>query len=273
LNKKTAILKNTAGSDGVDIADCTGTIRFANLTFDSQNVAAFSNMIHISGTTTNTCDVTLENVAFGLEDAGAVAGDGDYGIKAESMSGQLVVMPSCSAAGGKYGVYTSSGAHVEIGGEFNEQLGLGARVDAAFFTIEKLYLTDMWGGGIYAGGNTIESWIQNNRVSLVDDAHADNIECTLIQYSASSVRVNVLSNILKAHTSRAKALIYGIAATGSDHSIIDENNIDINISSDRNTYGIAIFASDEVIIGANNQIKIDNDDTTSNHYGIYVMGF
>jgi hypothetical protein len=271
------VLKNTPGSDLWVLHNLTKTFSFKQFSIESQNVAAFSKMFTIYGTTLaqNTADVIIADLCEILADDD-IANHyiGDTGIYVATGNGKVAVS-NARIIGGKYGLDAVGHKDVSFsGGELTHQTTTGISFD----TVSRAKasgnnLFDQLSKGICVAsvsGLGIQGMIENNKVFFMESTAVHTalrgIESGF--YNDMSVTNNYVECNLPAHNASVRAMYcYGLS-----RAKIKGNTAFLNVTSNTGQYGVFVAYSNDLQIGLN-VIKIDNDDYTSNAYGIFLQNF
>ena len=159
--KAGVIIQNIAGSNGINFDSPTAKkYSIKHLTINSQNVAAYSNMISMDSA--NGPEITIDDIDITLIDASTYAGNGDQGIqKGERLpfgpvvSSGKITITNCTINRGKNGIYIDRqhAGVIVTGNTLTNQRNIGIYVKGVAaehaMVIAANAVTGYWYKGIY----------------------------------------------------------------------------------------------------------------------------
>ena len=271
------ILQNIPGSNLITIHNRTKTYAIGNLTIDSQNVAAYTNMIYVYGDTAadNTSIVHIDGVVFSLVDDGLWNGDGDCAVYADKgQEGSLSIGQECNIQGGFYGVYANDYDSVTIrGNNISDTVGIGIYVlNCPRAQIGGNRVVEFLSSGIRISGAASDNCVVSSNIVIIKDETATSLLDSAYGIHIGSVGTTgcvVNGNSITIDT--AKSTIFGKAINiAGGNVVVGNNTIVIDIDSYDGIYGIAMSSVGDSVI-TNNEITLDNADDHFNR-GFYFTG-
>jgi len=257
---------------------CTKEYWFHNFSIESQNTASYTAMFGITGATNN-ASVTIERVKADCVDNGTVGDTGtDYflsngiGVSPTGASAQIIIK-ECISTKGEISIYGYPVVQVLESELYNNQQH-GIKLNACGnATITGTQIIDFEYMAIYAFDGTGSLHLNTNTISCVNVADVDALLKAV--YALDNVGVQILGNVITLihsdGTSETSGIILIDTVGAYTRPLINGNTISINISSTNNTYALKV----NNICGGSvsqNTIKMDNDNATGNHFGLYLYG-
>lgn len=270
------ILKNKAGDDLFVLHNLAKTFKFSAFTITSQNVASFSKMFNIYGDSIseNTANIFIDNISI----ASAVSGVDEHGIYVYKCNGALSVSNSLFEDGAsaiRADAFTDGVMDIKI---------LHNIIKRAYKPIQAFASAN---GRILIDGNTIKDFygytavetgsgakhvnVINNHIEF-DDSKTLPATTKVIHFYAALGQIHKNTVIVAAQASEYSC--YGIWAEGNvgaggycDKSLIIANTVKLDCVTSLFLGGIYASGINDCQV-SNNNIIIDNTDTTNNHYGI-----
>jgi hypothetical protein len=269
-NRGAVIIRNAAGELAFHIYDYNSELLFANFTIDSQNTSGNNTLIEMkpsSGTMTG--KAIFKNLIFDLWAGGTPPpGAGDTGLYLRGSSG-LGTVETCEFNSGSYGVLGYDWENLIISkNKLTGPTGYGFHITYCDdLRLEGNIVKDFLYDGAFIGGAIYRVSIVNNTfIADPDDVQVGR----LVGIDLSSVNGVIKGNTITIASARTTSTLYGILASIGGNSIIALNSILIDAETTSWIYGVyASYLHDGQL--SNNTIKMDDSDTSNNHYGFYLI--
>lgn len=268
------VLKNLAGSDLFVFTNLTKTFNFHQFTYQSQNVAAYSNAFYIDGTSNATSlpKLYIENVAATLKDSGKGGLSTEDSFIRNTFWGATgyCLIKNCSIEDGNRVInFGDAAATVPI--DIKENTIIHAKGYAISYygagdaNIFDNILREITQIGIYASGTKPN--ISRNKLYSSGSDHGNTFLMGIRPDGAKAIcKLNELYL-----DSTAAIVFYGIYTTAEGVEISD-NLIYSTWATASAVYGINLGTNAADCIISMNKIVLSDTDTTANHYGIYQQG-
>ena len=264
-----AIIKNNPGDDGIVITDRTKNFWFRKFSMASQNVAAYSNMIKVEGTSApnNTSSVLVEKVSMDLVDTGTPgSGVGDIGLMADTGNAVIQVL-GATINNGKTGLCFDSYENILAQGNFlNSQIDHAIYVPAGGTDSQRLFgnwIKDFKKYGIRSISTaTLVELASNHLFSTTDDTNTTMFGINV--NNASLVDNEIV--IQFGNNGELCYAVFGVSTPGIRNKVIG-TVVKIDVTTTAVTFGVALESYTNSVI-SNNPITVDNDNNGNEHFGM-----
>jgi len=273
MQREGVIFVNNSASPMFQLYNRTKYFETGNFTVSSANTTISSGMITATGSAAaqNTADMLFYNVTFDLYYNGVygTGGVGDQAFLFQTGNPNSVRIQNCRINSGKWGLYNSGYDNIII----SDNIFYGQSYSSVFIlstgdnglNINNNQFFAVKNYGIYVSCSAKGILIDSNLIFSFDDG----VHTSWVGIYGVFDSGQITNNIINLSTSSTTVQSFGIYSNSERFDdIISNNTVDFNISSDQLTFGIYGLYSDSQLIS--NKIKIDNDNNSNNHCGIYL---
>ena len=246
------IIENNAGDEAFYINGYTSNFSISNMTIDSQNVAAYSNLIYeVAGSGT----IRASNISINCVDAGGVGTNGDYGIYSYNSSSR-VICSNITVDSGKYGIAVVASANTQEEATIINFVGTGQTTRSLYISsaekgfISNATITDVYDYGIYVAGA--------DSMQIIGCHISGNNSARTGIYATGSYAVIADNDIDITKTNTDASQVIALYAYQLTESVINGNTININIDAAANSYGILLYTSCNDCVVTSNIVTLDN---------------
>ena len=272
------VVKNNDGDDGFYLYNLSKVFQFINFTIDSENTSTYTKMIHVLGSAAvnNTATVKINGVKFLLNNDGTKGrlGDGDSAIYIDKSTGRITTTFCYSQNGLKNYHYNDCETIIHTKNESFGSTFIDLDLDTVTdFILSQNIINNFYAVGIKIWDDCFRGEVSKNIVtSATSGMGADLLGTHGIFVTASSLSefLDITSNQIKIHTSSGNLTYYGLSCAKVNKGIISLNSIDIDVTSTAETDAMEMRGVDDSVIEGN-IVYLDNDDITSNHYGLQFV--
>ncbi len=271
-NKYGVVLKNTAGANCFNLLNYNTRFSLRNLTYVSQNVAAFSNFLASTYGASSAYQITLSDILFTLANTTAT---GDRFINVFSSMNELdkskVTLFNIDGTGGNnlsqvvdYGLADFRSIRLTNLAPNKAAIGIIQNRD---FNLDNAILNGCGGFGYFYGNRSIN--ITNNVYRGTYGDWGNGVFMNVPSGNEVSIANNKLN--ITAQATNANLDFVGIYAVGLSSAHIVENKINFTSTCSGVAYGAVLIDTNDSLVRGN-IIHIDNASAANSNYGILNTG-